>query len=165
MVDVCVVFTPFYCENRFRTPPWCASFLVSLLRLWDEKCFFRVPAIACSKSILIRPGHSKSIFLKQIQILKTHFARACAAAGHFSGMFWGAKWVPKVFETCTGSSEMLFAILYFLGEVDLAWPVSVEIDFGHEIPTTRKWSFSSQSLRSGTENGARSEGVRNRFSQ
>ena len=104
------------------------------------------------------PCPFKIDFSKKIQILRTHFARACAAAGHFSGIFWGAKCPPKVIETFTGSSEMRFAILYFLGEVDLAWPVSVEIDFGHEIPTTRKLSFSSQSLRSGTENGARPGG-------
>ena len=111
------------------------------------------------------PCPFKIDFSKKIQILRTHLARACAAAGHFSGIFWDAKCIPKVFEMCTGSSEMRFAFLYFLGEVDLAWPVSVKIDFGHEIPTIRKCSFSFQSLRSGTENGARSEGGRNRFSQ
>ena len=98
------------------------------------------------------PCPFKIDFSKKIQILRTHFARACAAAGHFSGIFWGAKWVPKGLATGTGSSEMRFAILYFLGEVDLAWTGSVKIDFGHEIPTTRKWSFSSQSLRSDTGN-------------
>ena len=164
MVDVCVVFTPFYCENRIRTPHCCASFSVPLLTLWDEKGFFRAPAIACSKSILIRPVYSKSTFRKNANF-ENSFRSSLCGRGTLFGYFWGCKMGPKSARNMHRLERNAFRILYFLGEVDLVWPGSVKIDFGHEIPTTRKWSFSSQSLKSGTENGARPEGVRNRFSQ
>ena len=87
-VDVCVVFTSFYCENRFLTPSERAQFFVPLLRLWDENDHFRVVEISCPKSILNDPGHTKSTspkknkFAKRISLepvdvsstLGTHFA-------------------------------------------------------------------------------------------
>ena len=76
-VDVCVVFTSFYCENRFLTPSERAPFSVPLLTLWDENCFFRVPAIACSKSILIRPVHSKSTSRKNTNFENSFRSSLC----------------------------------------------------------------------------------------
>ena len=150
-MDVWVVFTSFYRENRFRTPPGCASFSVPLLRLWDENGFFRVPAIACSKSILIRPVYSKSTLRKNTNF-ENSFRSSLCGRGTLFRYFLGCKMGPQSVRNMHSSSEMRFANLYFLGEVDLAWTGSFKIDFGHEISTTRKWSFSSQSVRSGTKN-------------
>ena len=69
-VDVCVIFTSFYCENRFLTPSERASFSVPLLRLWDENDHFRVVGISCPKSILTDPVHAKSTSPKKYKIAK-----------------------------------------------------------------------------------------------
>ena len=98
MVDVCVVFTQFYCENRFRTPPWCASFSVPLLTLWDENGLFRVPAIACSKSILIRPVHSKSTSRKKYKFRELSSLEPVRPRDTFRELFGVQNGSPKCSE-------------------------------------------------------------------
>ena len=69
-VDVCVVFTSFYYENRFLTPSERAQFFVPLLRLWNENDHFRAVGISCPKSILTDTGHAKSTSPKKYKIVK-----------------------------------------------------------------------------------------------
>ena len=100
-VDVCVVFTSFYCENRFLTPSERAPFSVPLLRLWDENDHFRVVGISCPKSILTDPVHAKSTSPKKYKIAK----RISLEPVHVSSTL-GAHFAPqKVPEKCPAAAQ------------------------------------------------------------
>ena len=114
---------------------------------------------------LNRPCPRQIDFAQKIQICETHFARACACFEHFVGPFCTTKNSGKVSRGRTGSSEMSSQNLYFFRKVDFEWTGRIKIDFEHAITGTRKRPFSSQSVKSGTENEAHPGGVRNRFSQ
>ena len=138
MDDVCVVFTQFYCENRFRTPPWCASFSVPLFRLWDEKCFFRVPAIACPKLSFVDRYYEKSMFRKNDNFQETTSFEPVQSRTTFRLHFDPPNGVEKLPAAAQARVKLLLDILHFFRNIDFSLYLSTKIDFWSEIVSTPK---------------------------
>ena len=100
-VDACLIFTSFYCENRFLTPSERAPFSVPLLRLWDENDNFRVVGISCPKSISTDTGHAKSTSPKKYKFSK----RISLEPVYVSSTLWAHFAPQKVPEKCPAAAQ------------------------------------------------------------
>ena len=115
-VDMCVVFTSFYCENRFLTPSKRAPFSVPLLRLWNENDHFRVVGISCPRSILTDPVHAKSTSPKKCKFAKRISLEPVHVSSTLGKAFCTPKNTGKVSRGRTGSSEMNSQNSYFFAK-------------------------------------------------